>query len=328
MPKRYGPPQRDTARKEPIGILELERFTEANLNRWRDISNDLDELQSVLYFNLVPERRRHRDELLQAIAATPPLAMEMTSWARIVSYQYSTAPLSCAGSLQAYGGRFNAGVDLDPDVGMAPWPALYAGSDYETAYREKFQLASNAAVNGLTPQELALHPGQSHATVLVNGHLNRVFDMRTPTALDAIARVLARIRMPPRARDLRRKLSIPPGGVTMIQNGRNLYKVMVEHNWRQMPVQFGLPAPTHIIAELLRAAEFEAVLYRSSKGAGDCLAIYPDKLWSGSFVELTDAPPPQVAHARLDEDSAPDLCGWDAVPRQFRPAIESDARKR
>jgi hypothetical protein len=48
--------------------LELDRFSEANLNRWREISNDLDELQSVLYFNLVPERRRHRDDLLQAVA--------------------------------------------------------------------------------------------------------------------------------------------------------------------------------------------------------------------------------------------------------------------
>lgn len=321
MPKRYGPPQREPARKEPVGILELDRFTEANLNRWREISNDLDELQNVLYFNLVPERRRHRDDLLQAIAATTPLSLDLTSWARIITYRYSDAPLSCAGSLQEYGGRFNAGVDLDQDVGMAPWPALYVGSDYETAFREKFQLASDANVNGLAPEELALQPGQSHSTFFVEGHLNRVFDMRTPAALESIARVLARIRMPTRARDLKKKLSIPPGGITMIMNGRSLYKAMVEHNWRQMPVQFGLPAPTHILAELLRAAEFEAVLYRSTKGPGDCLAIYPDKLSSDSFVSLVDIPPAGVAHSRLDEDSATQLCGWEAVPRQFRPTM-------
>jgi len=86
--------------------LELDRFSEANLNRWREISNDLDELQSVLYFNLVPERRRHRDDLLQAVATATPLSLELKSWARIVTYRYSNAPLSCAGSLQAYGGRF------------------------------------------------------------------------------------------------------------------------------------------------------------------------------------------------------------------------------
>jgi hypothetical protein len=321
LPKRYGPPRREPARKEPIGILELDRFSEANLNRWREISNDLDELQSVLYFNLVPERRRHRDDLLQAVATATPLSLELKSWARIVTYRYSNAPLSCAGSLQAYGGRFNAGVDLDQDVGMGPWPALYVGSDYETAFREKFQLSSDARVSGLSPEELALQQGQSHSAVFVNGHLSRVFDMRTPAALEGIARVLGRIRMPARAKDLKKKLSIPPGGITMILNGRSLYKAMVEQNWRQMPVQFGLPAPTHIIAELLRAAEFEAVLYHSTKGPGDCLAIYPDKLSSDSFVSLVGAPPEGVALSRLDEDSAPQLCGWDTVPRQFRPAL-------
>lgn len=320
MPKRYGPPPRDTARKEPIGILELERFSEANLNRWLEISGDLDELQSVLYFNLVPERRRHREELLQAIAKTTPIALDLAQWVRIVSYRYSDAPLSCAGSLQAYGGRFNAGIDLDPDVGMPPWPALYIGSDYETAYREKFQVAARTTVGGLTPEELALQPGNSHAAVSISGRLNRVFDMRSAASLEAVARVLARIKMPQRAKDLKRKLSIPPGGIAMIQNGRTLYRAMVEHNWRQMPVQFGLPAPTHILAELLRASEFEGIVYRSTKGNGDCIAVYPDKLGSDSHIELADAAPATVVHTRLQEGNAAELCGWDAVPRQFRPS--------
>lgn len=319
MPKKYGPPRREAPRKEPIGILELERFSEANLLRWREISRDLDELHEVLYFSLVPERRRHRDDLIGAIASAQPLQLSIEGWTRLVTYRYGDAPLSCAGSLQAYGGRFNPGVDLDADVGMQPWPALYLGSDYETAFREKFQLPSAQLTHGLTPQEMSLQPGQSHSTVFVNGNLTRIFDMRTATALDKLARVLGRIRMPPRARDLKRKLSIPPSGLTMVQTGAGLYKAVAEHNWRQMPVQFGLPAPTHIVAELVRAAGFEGILYRSTKGPGDCLAVFPDRLCSGSFVELADEPPPNVAHRRLDEESAPQLCGWEAVPHQFRP---------
>jgi hypothetical protein len=202
---------------------------------------------------------------------------------------------------------------------MPPWPALYVGADHETAFREKFQLPSTETVNGLSPQELALQPGQSHSTVVINGRLARVFDMRTPAALDPIARVLRRIHMPQRAKDLKRKLSIPRGGLTMIQTSQSLFKAMVQINWRQLPVQFGLPSPTHIIAELLRAAEVEAILYRSTKSGGDCLAIFPDKLASGSYVELADASPSAVRHVRLDEASAQDLCGWEAVPRQFRP---------
>lgn len=305
-------------RKEPIGILELDRFNETTLNRWREISGDLDELQAVLYFNLLPEQRRVRDQLLAAINTADVQPLVLHNWVRVVTYQYSEAPLSCAGSLQAYGGRFNPGVDLDPGT-MASWPALYVGADYETAFREKFQLPSTETVNGLSPQELALQPGQSHSTVVINGRLGRVFDMRTPTSLEPIARVLRRIRMPQRAKDLKRKLAIPRGGFTMIQNGQSLFKAMVQINWRQLPVQFGLPAPTHVIAELLRAAEFEAILYRSTKSGGDCLAIFPDKLASGSYLELADAPPAGVRHTRLDEASAQDLCGWEAVPRQFRP---------
>jgi hypothetical protein len=231
LPKRFPPPRRDVGRKEPIGILELDRFSEATLNRWREISGDLDELQAVLYFNLLPEQRRVREHLLAAIITADVQPLVLDNWVRIVTYQYSQAPLSCAGSLQAYGGRFNPGVDLDPGT-LAPWPALYVGADYETAFREKFQLPSTETVNGLSPQELALQPGQSHSTVVINGRLARVFDMRTPASLEPIARVLRRIRMPQRAKDLKRKLSIPRGGLTMIQNGQSLFNAMVQLNWR------------------------------------------------------------------------------------------------
>ena len=61
--------------------------------------------------------------------------------------------------------------------------------------------------------------------------------------------------MPARAKDLKKKLSIPPGGITMILNGRSLYKAMVEQNWRQMPVQFGLRVTWSIGRRTPRAAD-------------------------------------------------------------------------
>ena len=152
------PARRATAPQEPRGILELDRFSEATLSQWSSASQDLDELSDVLHFGIEPERRRLRPELLTALQATPLTTMELSRWTRVVTYQYSLEPLSSAGSLKNIGGRFNAGVELDANT-LNPWPALYLAEDYETAFREKFQMPHGELTEGLTPQELALEHG-------------------------------------------------------------------------------------------------------------------------------------------------------------------------
>ena len=214
-----------------------------------------------------------------ALQGVNPLRQELSQWVRIITYQYSLEPLSCAGSLRDVGGRFNAGSELDTGT-LTAWPALYVAEDLQTAFREKFQLAQTGSVDGLTPQELALEHGVSHGTVFVQGRLHSVFDMTTSRTLDAVARVLRRIKMPSRATQIKRKLVIPSTALTMIQGGSQLHDAALKHNWRLLPVQFGLPAPSQTLAELIRAAGFEAILYRSTKGSGKCLAVVPDLLAS------------------------------------------------
>jgi RES domain-containing protein len=65
--------------------------------------------------------------------------VNLNGWVRIVNYQFSHTPLSCAGSLKYIGGRYNAGVELEPNT-LAAWPTLYIAENYETAFREAFQL--------------------------------------------------------------------------------------------------------------------------------------------------------------------------------------------
>jgi len=190
-----GPPKRITRPGRPLGILERERFTESTLNRWNAVSRDLDELHAVLFFGLQPEQRRLRKELIVALQTVPAAMQDLSQWVRIVTYQYSLEPLSSAGSLRDVGGQFNAGSELDPGT-LAAWPALYIAEDFQTAFREKFQLAQTGSVDGLTPQELALEHGVSHGTVFVQGRLHSVFDMTTSRTLAAVARVLRRIKMP------------------------------------------------------------------------------------------------------------------------------------
>jgi hypothetical protein len=267
----------------------------------------LDELQDILYFNLEPERRRQRLELIKALQSIKPVDLELKHWVRIVDYQWTMHPLSAAGSLTYIGGRYNAGMDIEGGASNA-WPALYIAQDHPTAFREKYQLEAGQEVDGLTPEELALGVGGSHTTVVLSGKLSRVFPL-SPQSLAPIARLLAKIKMPDKASRLKKKLKINPNDLRMLTTGKQLFDVTAVHNWRILPVQFGLPAQSHILAELIRAADYEAISYQSSKGHGMCLAVFVDRLAQGSFIELEDAAP-AGAIRRLDEATAEELAGW------------------
>lgn len=308
--KRLTPPQpRGAAAGTPPtkGILELDRFCEESIERWNEVSDDLDELQNVLYFNLEPERRRRRPDLLKALQSVEPVPMRLENWSRIVDYQWTLHPLSAAGSLTSIGGRYNPGVELDGCT-FAAWPALYMAEDQATAFREKFQIEQGQKLEGLTAEELALSAGKSHTTVVLNGKLSRVFRF-TATSLAPVAKEFAKIKMPGRAAQIMKKLKIKPDDLRMLTTGKQLHDVAAVHNWRVLPIQFGLPAPSHILAELIRAAGFEAIAYQSSKSSGSCLAVFVDRLAQGSFIEVVGSAP-SGAITRLDATTADELTGW------------------
>ena len=300
-----------------LGILELDRFSTQDLQKWEQASANLNELWDLLYFGVEPKRRKLRHHLIEAVKGVGHTAFQWDHWVRIVTYQYSLEPLTCAGSLQALGGRFNAGYELDANT-MLPWPALYVAQNFETAFREKFQLASDESADGLTPQELGLEGAVSHTTVFVNGQLNRVFDMTAFTSLISVAKVLSKIELPSEVAKLAKKLKFDRNAFFMVKTGQQLFNAVVKQNWRVLPTQFGLPAPSQILAELIRDAGYEAILYPSSKGSGKCLAVFPANLGDSSFVQLADQAPTEKTTKRLDQSTATMLEGWDAIPRQFR----------
>lgn len=310
MAKRKKPSIPQTVRKKdlPLGIWELDRFTNANLDRWNNISKDLDDLENTLFFNLEPDRRRFRQELIAALKQIKPLSLEIQGWVRIVPWRYTLSPLSSAGSLTGYGGRFNIGADID-EVPLHPWPALYLAEDQETAYRERYQLKSTASTNGLLPHELALESADSYSAVRLDGHVNNIFDMTKPQNLDAVAKVLKKIKMPERAKGLMKKLGITSRQLYMIQTGQRLFETVAVENWRIKPVQFGIAAQSQILAELIRAAGFEAIVYKSTQGAKRCLAVFPDKISADTYIEVADLSPSEITHARLDTESALALSG-------------------
>ncbi len=299
------------------GILELDRFSNADIAHWQNLSNDLDEFIGSLYFGVEPARRRLRAKLCDALKQAGGITVDLQSWARTVTYQYSLQPLSCAGSLQSVGGRFNAGFELDDNT-LNPWPALYLAENFETAYREKFQLASTDLTDGLKPEELALEHAVSHTTIHLNGRIENVFDMMSFVTLNSVGRIFREVKIPKEASQLAKKLKISDSSKIMIQNGQQLHTAIVKHNWRVWPMQFGIPAPSQTMAELIKAAGYEGILYPSSKGPGRCLAVFPVNLSDHSHIELIGPAPSAATITRLDSNTSSSLEGWDSIPRNRR----------
>lgn len=302
------------------GLLELDRFSKADLDRWNSLSKDLDELQAILYAGVEPQRQRHHAELIGALRSVPCAPMDFAGWVRMVTLRYADAPLAAAGSLKNFGGRFNIGADVDNAI-RSPWPALYIASDQETAYREKFGMAKDDRIDGLSAEELALTLGGSYSAIRLDGHLELVFDLAQERALDPVCRVLRKISLPAEAVRLQKRLKIPGRPVAMIRSAARLIHQVLVVNWRSLPAQFGNPAVSQILAGLILDAGYEAIRYPSTKGDGECVAVFPHRLASdASYVTLADDAPESVRQIRLDLSTADDLCGWEALPSYLRPA--------
>lgn len=311
------PPASRSQQKSPRSLLELDRFSSASLKAWQALSADLDELEQSLYFALEPERRRLMPEMLAALQGKACKPMSIRNWVRMVSYTYSRQPLSAAGSLLAYGGRFNAGAGLDEGAPV-PWPCLYLAENFETAFRERFQLSSTDELSGLKPEELALRPHSSVVTVQISGQLQQVFDMTKASCFDDLATVLAKIKMPDRARVLQKKLQIPATQLFMMRKGAQFWDAAVKQNWRVHPVQFGLPSQSQLLADLIRRAGYEAILFPSSKAPGQCLAVFPENLLARSLIKLDDKPPADDTVTVLDSVTSATLAGWEILPAQSK----------
>jgi hypothetical protein len=170
----------------------------------------------------------------------------------------------------------------------------------------------------LTVEELSL--SGSMTSVRVDGHLERVLDVTDPYAIAPVCRILAKIKMPSGIPQLLRKLKAPKNAIQMIRTTAQLQRA-VTANWRNWPVQFGLPSPSQQFAELALSAGYEAIRYKSSKSSGYCLAVFPSNISNGrSFVQLSDPAPDSVLSNRLDISSAESHCGWNSLPVRLRPS--------
>ena len=204
------------------------------------------------------------------------------------------------GILRSEGGRFNIGARLSPGA-FTPFPALYLGEDYATAYQERFGQVPDATTAGLSGAELALRKPGSFTQVRVQGRLDLVLDLGDPQALKPFVEVIKTFTLPASVTTLARQLGLrrPPG---LVRSVPGLQRQLLHRHWRILPMQFDLPANTQVFGRIAAAAGMDGILYPSARHAGTrCLALYPQN-WrdSASFVEVADPVPAEARVVRLD----------------------------
>ena len=284
--------------------LPLDQFSQADIRTWKRIADDAEEYHVRQYFHLESIRRLHQEALLDALKEIAPTSIKLDRWVRIVDYKYSHEPLSSVGSL-FLGGRFNIGNDLNPGL-FPPYPALYIAEDYSTAYAEKFGVAENEQLDGISGYELALRKPASFASINISGKVSNLFDVGRAANFKKFMGIISNFKMPNELKELAKAVGIKQPW--MVNSTLMLKQTILTNAWRFWPTQLQIPSNSQIMGRLIKDAGFEGIIYPSTKGAGRCIAVFPEVFdRSDSYLELKDEAPTGVTYTRLDSLTWRDL---------------------
>jgi hypothetical protein len=274
------------------GELLLEYFSDHQLAHWRAQADDLQNYHYLWFYDLERQRAAQQSELQLALQSIPGIHVPLDGWGRAIDFKYSGLPLSCLGSLQWVGGRFNYGIDIDSSR-YTPFPALYLGENMETVLREKNGLLRGSNRAGLTADELALCSKTSVTWLAVAGSANNIFDLTKPENVKPFVDVIASFRLSNAVRGQESKLRLVP--LRLVDTVAIFMETLMAENWRQYPTMWSTPANSQLLGHMLSHAGFEGVLFSSTITGKRNLAIFPRQLHqSESVIQVVDPP----AHAR------------------------------
>ena len=293
------PPTRRRSSTGSRAGVELEKFTSADLRTWQRQSENLERYQVQLYYHLEGLRSLHRAQLGEALSETKPTELILNDWVRILDYQYSLQPLSAAGSL-VRGGRFNIGNDLDP-AKFPAFPALYLAENYQTAYEERFGTVPPTEL-GIEGHEFALREPDSFSAVNISGKAFNLFDLRSARSLRKFVEIISKFEMPSELKELATSVGIR--GPLLVTKPGELKSSLLAQDWRMYPSQYEIPANSQAFGRLLLESRFDGVIYPSTKGPRNCLALFPTNFVdSESYVEVADKAPPGATKLKLDSST-------------------------
>jgi len=271
------------------GELLLEYFSDDQLIRWRARTQDLQGYHYLWFYELEQQRAAKQSELQLALQSVRGISVPLDGWGRAIDFKYSREPLSCLGSLQWIGGRFNYGIDIDSSR-YTPFPALYLAEDMETAIREKHGLLRDSGRAGLTAEEMALCSRSSLTWLAITGNVNNVFDLTKTENLVSFVDVLAQFKLSRNVRSQEDKIGLAP--LQLVKTVDIFMSTLMAENWRQYPTLWSTPANSQLLGNMLSHAGFEGVLFSSTITGKRNLAIFPRQFHhSESLIQILDPPP-------------------------------------
>lgn len=277
-------------------LYVLDSFSREDVIKWKDNHRKIQQYCWDHYSYFSHKRSLVMEKLKEVMLSSCSASFE-SSMHRVVDYGFSNHPLSAAGSLIVDpGGRFNIG-DID-GTKFPKFAALYLAEDVETALREKFSLAADENISGLSAQQLNLI--SDITTVKVRCSLKVVLDLTDEQSLFALYSELKHIQLPLSfvGRAARLKLD----AMRAVNSAAELRDTVLRQDWQVMPISFDVPGNSQILGQIAHAAGIEGILYPSTKNGKKCLAVYPENLKEDSFVELAGSRIPKTTiYRRMDK---------------------------
>ncbi len=296
--KRRAPVRFDSKRAVLFDV-----FTELDLERWSERSEDAQSYSDRVYFDLERQRAARYDELCDGLRRASPIEVNVQGWARVTDYRWCLAPLSPTGSLKGIGGRFNIGEDVDRARNQG-FPALYIAADLDTAYREFFGGPPEVQKSGLQLQEFALRRKSSFTTFTLRGRVENVLDLHDAKGLRDFTTIISGFEISPDIRRFARAIGVRPRTLIRTTQELLLRLLSAPDKWRAEPQLFGIPAANQIFGRLVRDAGFDGILYPSQQGGTQCLAVFPQNIGTGSSrIEVVGGEPPGASHLVMDKNN-------------------------
>lgn len=281
----------------PRDLILLDQFTLNAVRNAKDYGRARARFQWDYYAALDQQRAENNDEIKKSLVGAAEGPFVFDGWQRIVDYRYSLHPLSAVGSVVTDpGGRFNVG-DIDR-ARFSPFPALYLAADQPTAIVEKFGNSDTEGRSGLSNLDFALRSGPSFSCVSVSGRLDSVINLGHADRLLPFVEIIKRFKLPP---DLATRAGpLQFQRPTIVRTVEELVGAITSLGWRGEPMQVDIPGAPQVFGQLVWNAGIEGIVFPSSKGSADCMAIFPENLSSSSFAELDHGAPEGAMHLRLD----------------------------
>ncbi len=155
---------------------------------------------------------------------------------------------------------------------------------------------------GIEGHEFALREPDSFSAVNVSGKAFNLFDLRSARSSSKFVEIISKFDLPSELKELATSVGIR--GPLLLTKPGELKNSLLTQDWRMYPSQYEIPANSQAFGRLLLESGFDGVIYPSTKGPRNCLALFPTNFAdSESYVEVTDKAPPGATKLKLDSSS-------------------------